>query len=245
MAVIRKPTNDLSIRPKVSRSVIMTFVIIGLFGFLASMYFVYGYGVRSGHAKYEEDQATVAQLNQSMASMKVELQAAQKNLSYVQRQQQIQEEAYRQITKAYANSEQKNSVLESRVDFLRSIVSPEDGQSGPAIQDLQYEYADGKLSFDVTLVQAIQHKHQVRGNLTVTLFEGDVVAGQWPTTSSRSVNYQYFQKVSGVIERATLADAAKLKVELSIKGGEKLERWFNLAKLKAAPQVNQEIVPVS
>jgi len=230
--MIRKSTNDLSIRPKVSRSVVMTLVVIGLFGFLASMYFVYGYGVRSGHAKFQEDQALVSQLSESINELKTELNSSQQNLSFAQRQQQIQEEAYKQISKAYANSEQKNSVLGSRLDFYRSIISPEDGQSGPAIQALEHDFSDGKLSFDVTLVQAIKHKHQVRGNLKVTLFENESTVGQWPATSTRSVNYQYFQQVSGVIERATLADAAKLKVELGLQNGEKLERWFNLSSRK-------------
>ena len=52
-------------------------------------------------------------------------------------------------------------MLGSRLDFYRSIISPEDGQSGPAIQDLEPTYENGVLSFDVTLVQAIKHKHQV------------------------------------------------------------------------------------
>lgn len=218
----------------------MTAVVMGLFAFLASVYYVYGYGVRSGHAKYQEDQTLIAQLSESIKEMQASLDSAEENLTFAQRQQQIQEEAYKQISKAYANSEQKNSVLGSRLDFYRSIISPEDGQSGPTIQALEHKFSDGKLSFDVTLVQAIKHKHQVRGNLKVILYENEAVTGQWPASSSRSVNYKYFQQVSGLIERASLADTAKLKVELSLQSGEKLERWFNVASAQAATVVEAE-----
>jgi len=209
----------------------MALVIGALFVFIASCYFAYGQGIRSGHAKYEDDQALIGQLDSSIGQLKSELADAREKLIFSQRQQQIQEEAYKQINKAYANSEQKNSVLGSRLDFYRSIISPEDGRSGPAIQDLIYDYSDGALSFDITLVQAIKHKHQVRGNLKVTLYDGDNALAQWPVSSSRSVNYQYFQQVSGSVEKSQLAGTEKIKVELELQGGERLERWFSLDKV--------------
>ncbi len=223
-----------------SRSAVMALVVGGLFVFLASCYFAYGEGVRSGHKKYNEDQALISQLNSSVKEIKGDLASAQQSLTFAQRQQQIQEEAYKQISKAYANSEQKNSVLGSRLDFYRSIISPEDGQSGPAIQDLKHQIVDGKLSFDVTLVQAIKHKHQVRGNLKVVLYEGDALVAQWPASSTRSVNYQYFQQVSGSIERSALVGGEKLKVELELQGGERLERWFPLSQATSSQASNKE-----
>ena len=226
--MIRKSTNDLSIRPKMSRSTIMALLIGGVFGVFALAYFAYEYGIRSGHAKFEQDQALVSQLNETIGELRQDLNAAQESLVISNRQQQIQEEAYKQLSKAYANSEQKNSVLGSRLDFYRSIISPEDGQSGPAIQELTHEYIDGKINFDVTLVQAIKHKHQVRGNLRVILLEDNVVSSQWPLSSERSVNYQYFEQISGSIEKPNLAENAKLKVELLLQDGSKLERTFAL-----------------
>jgi len=237
--MLRKPTNDLSIRPKMSRSSVMALVVGGLFVFIATCYFAYGQGVRSGHQKYTQDQTLISQLNNSIKELKIELSSAQEGLIFSQRQQQIQEEAYKQISKAYTNSEQKNSVLGSRLDFYRSIISPEDGQSGPAIQDMQHRLRDDKLSFDITLVQAIKHKHQVRGKLKVVLYEGDTSVAQWPASSARSVNYQYFQQVSGVFDRSSLVGNEKLKVELELQGGEKLERWFSLSQ--TAPEATQAI----
>ncbi len=227
--MLRKATNDLSIRPKMSSTVLMTIVVAGLFLFIVGLYLAYTQGVKSGHNRYESDRASIDQLRQEVSQVTLDLGKAQEALTFAQRQKQIQEEAYKQINKAYVNSEQKNAVLGSRLDFYRSIISPEDGQSGPAIQDLKHAFDGDQLTFDVTLVQAIKHKHQVRGNLTVTLFENDVATGRWPVSSGRSVNYQYFQQVSGSINKTALTDNAKIKVELALQGGEKLERWFNVA----------------
>jgi len=227
--MIRKSTNDLSIKPKMSRSAIMSVIIGGGFLLFIVLYFVYEQGVRTGHKKFEQDQELISQLSSAVEANKANLAIAEEGLIISKRQQQIQEEAYKQMSLAYANSEQKNSVLGSRLDFYRSIISPEDGQSGPAIQGIETRVTEGKLSFDITLVQAIKHKHQVRGNLRATLFDGDTQVSKWPLSSDRSVNYQYFQQVSGSIDINQLASNSKLKVELTLQNGEKLERWFNLA----------------
>lgn len=226
--MIRKSTNDLTIKPKMSRNTFMTLLIGGMFVLLALVYFSYAQGMRSGYDQFDQDQALIAQLKQNIEGLKKELSVAQEGLIFSKRQQQIQEEAYKQMSKAYSNSEQKNSVLGSRLDFYRSIISPEDGQSGPAIQDLKHSYDQGKLSFDITLVQAIKHKHQVRGNLRVTLFENDLATAQWPLTSDRSVSYQYFTQVSGSIDKPVIAETAKVKVELTLQDGSTLVRWFKV-----------------
>lgn len=230
--MIRKSTNDLSIKPKMSRSAIMSVIIGGAFVLCALLYFVHEQGVRSGHQKFEQDQELISQLNSAIETNRTNLSVAEESLIISRRQQQIQEEAYKQMSLAYANSEQKNSVLGSRLDFYRSIISPEDGQSGPAIQGVETRLVDGKLGFDITLVQAIKHKHQVRGNLRASLYDNDALISKWPISSDRSVNYQYFQQVSGSIDVAEDSSELKLKVELTLQNGEKLERWFNLANTK-------------
>ena len=212
-------------------------VVGGAFLLFLLLYLAYSKGVEQGHNRLQQDQANIASLQNELAGMKLSLDKAQEGLIFAQRQQQIQEEAYKQISKAYSNSEQKNAVLGSRLDFYRSIISPEDGQSGPAIQALDHDFAEGKLSFDITLVQAIKHKHQVRGTLTVTLYENDLATGRWPVNSPRSVSYQYFQQVSGSISKSALTDNAKLLVELSIQDGEPLQKWFNVAQVSAAAGV--------
>lgn len=228
--MIRNNTNQLTIRPKMSSTVVMALVVAGLLAIILIAYFSYSSGIKKGYGQSQTDVLLVSQLKDSAASLKDELTQTQEQLIFAQRQHQIQEEAYKQLSKAYSNSEQKNSVLGTRLDFYRSIISPEDGQAGPAIQSLDHHFADGQLSFDITLVQAIKHKHQVRGTLRVSLYENEKVIAKWPLSSSRSISYQYFQQISGSIEAAKMADNAKIKVELTLQGGEKLERWFPLPR---------------
>lgn len=206
---------------------------------LLGLYFSYAYGIQSGHTKFQQDQALIQQLNSTVTGLRADLASSQEGFVFAQRQQQIQEEAYKQISKTYSNSEQKNRVLGSRLDFYRSIISPEDGQTGPAIQSLQANHENGQVTFDVILVQAIKHKHQVRGNLKVTLYESDRTTGQWPVSSPRSVSYQYFEQISGSIEQVSLADNAKLKVELSLQDGETLERWFDVTPSSESPPIEK------
>jgi len=228
--MIRKQTNELTIRPKISSTVMMALVVIGLFTFAIATYFAYSAGISAGHSQFNSDKVLITELKGNIEELKSDLLKVQESFTFAQRQQQIQEEAYKQLSKAYSNSEEKNSVLGSRLDFYRSIISPESGQTGPAIQSLNHVYSDAKLDFDVTLVQAIKHKHQVQGNLKVILFENDAPTKQWPLTSSRSVNYQYFQQISGSFEAPQLSENTKIKVELSLSTGEKIERWFVISK---------------
>jgi len=212
-----------------SSTAVMSLIVGGLFVIFGGLYMAYHQGVQQGHARFDDDQAELTQLKGELQQVKLDLDKAQESLINAQRQKQIQEEAYKQINLAYANSEQKNAVLGSRLNFYRSIISPEDGESGPSIQAIEHSFKAGQLNFDITLVQAIKHKSQVRGNVVVTLYENDVATGRWPENSPRSVNYQYFQQVSGAINKTSLTDNAKLKVELQLLDGDKLERWFNVS----------------
>ncbi len=224
----------------------MAMVVGGLFVFFVSLYFAYGAGVKQGHSRLADDQAQLELLKGELARVGASLGKAEEGLIAAERQKQIQGEAYKQMNLAYANSERKNAVLGSRLDFYRSIISPEDGQSGPSIQGFAHDYKEGQLSFDITLVQAIKHKHQVRGNLIVTLFENELVTGRWPASSPRSVNYQYFQQVSGLISKSSIGDNAKIKVELKLQSGESVTRWFELgAAVGLTPERKSAKEPIS
>lgn len=231
--MIRKSTNELSIRPKMSAQTRLLIVCTAVLLISTGLYMAYAFGVKSGHTQYSQDQILIERLNETISGLRGELSSGGDGLIFAQRQQQIQEEAYNQLSDAYANSEQKNRELGSRLDFYRSIISPEGAQSGPAIQAFESSYASDRVSFDITLIQAIKHKHQVRGNLRVSLADGQRVVAQWPLSSARSVSYQYFEKISGSIEvPSSIRDnvALKLKVEFSLQSGNKLEQWYDVSR---------------
>ena len=236
--MIRNQTNELTIRPKMSSSVVMATIVGGLLALIVVAYLSYSAGKDKGYGELGSDRLLVQELNKTVDSLRADLSKTKETLTFAQRQQQIQEEAYKQLSKAYSNSEEKNSVLGSRLDFYRSIISPEDGQTGPGIQSVDSVYQDGVLNFDITLVQAIKHKHQVRGSLRAILYQNEEATVQWPLSNSRSVNYQYFQQISGSFEVPKLSDDAKVKVELTLQGGDKIEEWFPVTQKTVVSSAN-------
>lgn len=196
---------------------------------MAMLVGVYQYGVMSGHQQFDSDQETIASLNKNINDLRQQLATSEENLIIAQRHRQIQDEAYKQISSAYASSEQKNRYLGSRLDFYRSIISPEDGKAGPAIQGVEAQRKNNNLTFDVTLVQAIRHKHQVMGKLKAELYSDDEVVAKWPENSPRSVSFQYFQQVSGVFENVNVGKAYQIRVVFEIKDGATIERFFDIS----------------
>lgn len=231
MALIRKSTSELSIKPKMSLQLSLAIAAVGVLVFCGLLYWSYDSGMRAGHAQIQEDRATISRLNSNIAELSGQLDKAKEDLIIAQRHQQIQAEAYDQINAAYASSEKKNSYLGSRLDFYRSIISPEDGNAGPAIQSLQATRVGEGIKFDVTLVQAIRHKHQVRGALEVSLIDQDGPVASWPTGNPRSVNYQYFEQITGQFDVGEISDSARINVKLTLQDGTKLQQEYRLASV--------------
>ena len=226
--MIRRRTNDLSIKPKMSSSG-RAAIFAGAFSLICVvLYLAYQQGIRDGDSQYTNDRELIIQLNESLNQLRDNLASSDQNLVIAQRHQQIQEEAYKQISAGYASAEEKNRYLGTRLDFYRSIISPEDGQAGPVIQSLEVEADESNITFDVTLVQAIKHKHQVRGNLRVELYDGENLVARWPGSGPRNINFQYFEQITGVFEGAQLNDDARIRVEFELQDGESIERWFDV-----------------
>ena len=156
--MIRRSTNELSIKPKMSAKARILWSIAALTALVGALVGTHWLGVQQGHADFESNKTKIAQLRVSLNQANDQLRQAEDDLIVAERQRQIQDEAYNQLSQAYANSEDKNQVLGSTLDFYRSIISPEDGQSGPAIQALEHRLSEDEFQFDVTLVQAIKHR---------------------------------------------------------------------------------------
>jgi len=229
--MIRKSTNELLIKPKVSNNIRLLLTGVGVILLLIALYLAFTAGIRSGNEHFDADKSMIGQLNGKVNDLQVQLDAAKEELVNSQLQKQIQEEAYKQMSNAYASSEQKNRYLGSRLNFYRSIISPENGKKGPIIQSLEQIKEGQALKFTLTLVQSINHKSQVRGNVRVSL-HADAAQSEnalkWPESNARSVNFQYFQQFSGEFSVEDLADDARIKVEFTLQDGTALERWFDV-----------------
>jgi len=227
--MLRKSTNQISIKPKVSAGVKLAILMASSIVLVLALYLTYDAGINSGNQQLVQDHEMIERLNETILNLETDITTSQQELIVAQRHQQIQEEAYKQISSAYSGAEKKNRYLGSRLDFYRSIISPEDGQAGPSIQSAEVTQNGENISFEVVLVQAIKHKHQIRGNIKIDIYDGQKLLGKWPTTNARNINFQYFQQISGVIEATQLSDNARMRVELQIQGGEKIERWFDIS----------------
>lgn len=230
--MIRRSTNELSIKPKMARTTQVQLYLVGLVLIASALYGAFWYGGYSSDSGFKADKLSLESLREEISDLEQKLKTAEDDLIFAERQKQIQEEAYKQISAAYANSERKNRELVSNLDFYRSIISPENNQSGAAIQKLEHSLSQGQINFDVTLVQAIKHKSQIRGQLRVQAYLADELVGQWPSASGRSVSYQYFTRVSGTIDSPRILseseDKIRLLVTLDRADGEPLTRWFDL-----------------
>ena len=230
--MIRRSTNELSIKPKMARSTKIKLCVVAAALLAAALYGAYWYGIYSSDSGFKADKLSLESLRAEIVNLELKLKKAEDDLIFAERQKQIQEEAFKQISAAYANSERKNRELVSNLDFYRSIISPENNQSGAAIQKLEHSLTEGQVSFDVTLVQAIKHKSQIRGQLRVQAYLEDELVGQWPSASGRSVSYQYFTRVSGAIDSDKILPESEEKMRLLVTldraDGDPLTRWFDL-----------------
>jgi len=184
-------------------------------------------GVLFGHNRVIQDYQQIGRLNESNIKLLRESNAAKEQSIFSQRQLQIQEEAYKHLNISYAGLEQKNSYLESRLNFYRSIISPVNGQSGPNIQSLNYRQDGSDVVFDLILVQAIKHETQVSGNLRLKLYQAGQLMAEWPASDTKVINFQYFEQISGVFEGVEIInDDTKIRVEFILLEGEPILEWF-------------------
>jgi hypothetical protein len=226
--MIRQATNKVTIRPEVSFKYKLLFVGVGALVFIGSLYVSYLIGLKSGHSKYDEDQALIAQLIEEKEGLTQQKLGLAGDVAAADREMQIHDEAYLQMSNAYESAENKNRYLESRLDFYRSIVSPEGGQVGPVIQNFEHSWNQKGIEFQLTLIQSVKHKHQVRGKVLVELYNDVESLGQWPEKNLMPVSFQYYQELRGEIVIDNLPEDAKIKVTFEVNDGNDLERWFNL-----------------
>jgi len=116
--MIRNSTNEITIKPRASTSSKLIIAIIALLALIILVYFTYDFGKRSGGNQYTQDAVLIKQLNSTIEKQDADILKSQEQMIFAERQKQIQEEAYKQMSLAYASSEQKNRYLGSRLDFI-------------------------------------------------------------------------------------------------------------------------------
>lgn len=152
-------------------------------------------------------------------------------LVFAQSQLQITKEAYGGLKDSLMQCDANIDTARYQLAFYRSIISPDDGESGLKIHDLQLErVADGSFSVTVVLLQSIEHDDLVSGevHLEVVAEDGDQVIGRWPETGGKRFDLRYFEKVTGQIELLAGAVAERIHVVVDPDGKtNNIDRWYS------------------
>lgn len=241
--MIRRKTSELLIRPRMSARQRLAMTTIVVIVIVAVLYAVYQFGAQSVQADFVSNRARIAELEKQVAGLNKVNGELQTDLALVERQSQIQVQAYKEVSDAYADVVEKNEFLNRRLDFYRSIISPEDGKAGIKIHDFKIKYAeDGtSLLFDLTLVQSIKHNTNVRAEVVVGLYRnGDKQQpiAVWPEQDGKSVNFKYYEKISDELIvpdfQNESAEELSFKVDVNIRGGKggDVEKWYPLPSVE-------------
>jgi hypothetical protein len=191
---------QLVIRPKRSKKKRIVVAIFYLIIFLLSVYATYYLGYKSGTIGNETRIIALAELEEKYSELKQKNAELTFELAKLEQYKEVQKAAYSELEKTYETVEGKNEFLNRRVNFYRSILSPEDGVSGLRVHAVKLtERSNSKVDFEITLVQSINHERKIKVNILVELFDSKKAADSlddWKSSSDTLV-FSYSKVVRG------------------------------------------------
>ncbi len=205
---------NLVIRPKRSRKkkifVATFYSLLFLFAVLVSLYFGYEYG----DGEKGRNQIVLSDLKKDHIDLKTKYDALLANEAKLVQSQNVQQSAYAELEKNYELVDQRNEFLNRRVNFYRSILSPDDGISGVRIHDVSLREEENDLYFEIILIQSINHVREATAKVYVELFETKqsrkpIVA--WKT-SSHDFEFKFSEVVRGSLKAEQDLDGKFLKI---------------------------------
>ena len=232
--MLRKSTNEISIRPKWSRD--KKIVVIGLsvltaIGLLLGSFKV---GYRKANFDSVEHGSYITRLERELSSVKSEAKELQQKLAVAQRDSQVQKSAYAEINKTYQKVDDKNEELNRKLNFYRSIITPEDGRSGIKIHDVSTTLNEnGQLGFEVVMIQSIDHSSSKNVSVLIELMESKKARTsiqQWPAVGRKTINLRYSDLIRGIFENVQIKSDMVLKITARPNGrvDKQLVEWHEL-----------------
>lgn len=169
-----------------------------------------------------------------VAELEVELESFEQykeTLALAQGQLQITKEAYGGLKDSLMQCDANIVSVQHELAFYQSIISPEDGESGLKIHDLQLDKLND-TSFLATLVllQSIQHDDVASGSVRMEVVseDGNEVIGKWPETDSKRFDLRYFEKITGQIDLPAGVSAERIHVVVDPDGqSDDIDRWYS------------------
>ena len=191
---------QLVIRPKRSlkKRAAKFFLYLGVF--FSSIYVAHFFGYKNGTIGNEARILELAELTQKYTNLTKENSELTFELAKLDQFTEVQKAAYRELERTYEIVEEKNEFLNRRVNFYRSILSPEDGISGLRIHAVKLtESTEDRLDFEVILIQSINHQRKAKVNLHVELFDSKIAKNpltDWKSPSN-VLEFSYSETVNG------------------------------------------------
>jgi hypothetical protein len=171
---------------------------------VSAIYGSYFYGYQKGISDIEGASLLIEDLRDNVKLLKAEGKAFNSELTRSNSESDVQKAAYKELEKAYEQLDKKNEFLNRRVNFYRSILSPEDGISGVRVHTVKLlEGANAnEVDFELTLIQSVQHEKEAKVAVEVQLFanrRSSEPISSWQS-SQKDYSFRYSEIVKGSIK---------------------------------------------
>jgi len=218
---------SLKILPAIDPKKRLQFAVIGVVVTLVLMVSSFYFGKYMSGSNELLYRAQVAELEVELESFE----QYKETLALAQGQLQITKEAYGGLKDSLMQCDANIVSVQHELAFYQSIISPEDGESGLKIHDLQLDKLND-TSFLATLVllQSIQHDDVASGSVRMEVVseDGNQVIGRWPETDSKRFDLRYFEKITAQIELPTDVSAERIHIVVDPDGqSEDIDRWYS------------------
>lgn len=218
---------SLKILPAIDPKKRLQFAVIGVVVTLVLMVSSFYFGKYMSGTNELLYRAQVAELEVELESFE----QYKETLALAQGQLQITKEAYGGLKDSLMQCDANIVSVQHELAFYQSIISPEDGESGLKIHDLQLDKLND-TSFLATLVllQSIQHDDVASGSVRMEVVseDGNEVIGKWPETDSKRFDLRYFEKITGQIDLPAGVSAERIHVVVDPDGqSDDIDRWYS------------------
>lgn len=218
---------SLKILPAIDPKKRLQFAVIGVVVTLVLMVSSFYFGKYMSGSNELLYRAQVAELEVELESFE----QYKETLALAQGQLQITKEAYGGLNDSLMQCDANIVSVQHELAFYQSIISPEDGESGLKIHDLQLDKLND-TSFLATLVllQSIQHDDVASGSVRMEVVseDGNEVIGKWPETDSKRFDLRYFEKITGQIDLPAGVSAERIHVVVDPDGqSDDIDRWYS------------------
>lgn len=232
--MLRKSTNQISIRPKWSKDKKIAVISLSVLVCFAMLFGSFKLGYRKSNFDSVEHGSYITRLESELSSFKSKEKALKQKLAVSQRDSQVEKAAYVEINKDYQKIADKNEELNRKLNFYRSIITPEDGRSGIKIHDVSTILdASGALAFEVVVIQSIDHSSSKNVSVLVELMlskRANNSLQQWPKVGRKMIAVRYSGLVKGVFEDIQMKSGMALKI--TVRPDDKIDKqlveWHEL-----------------